>query len=64
MAEANKNIISTLGTVLKGGSDVTISANDARTLVLGSAVVGAVGGGMYTRKRAAAGKDPILKILF
>lgn len=59
----SSNFFSNVGTILKGGDEV-VSAKEAREVALASAAIGAVGGGMFTRKRVAAGKEPILKVLF
>lgn len=50
--------------VLKGDTVATVTAKEARDVVLVASAASAVGAGMFTRSRAAAGKEPIMKILF
>lgn len=50
--------------VLKGDAVETVTAKEARDVVLVASAASAVGAGMFTRSRAAAGKEPIMKILF
>lgn len=50
--------------VLAGSATDTITASEARDIVLLASGASAVGAGMYTRSRATDGKPPIMKFLF
>lgn len=50
--------------VLKGSAEETLTANEARNVVLVASAASAIGAGMYTRSRVADGKQPIMKYLF
>lgn len=57
-------LLENVTTVLKGSTEETLTANEARNVVLAASAASAIGAGMYTRSRATDGKPPIMKFLF
>lgn len=49
---------------ITGKADTSITCKEAQSVVLLTALASSIGGGLYTRTRVKAGKDPIFNVLF